>query len=120
MAIAVKRWLFTKNALVVSLALIQSKAQLLEQHMKPGEADEIIHSSLISDDFKLFASEMTGPTTIGDAIYRWLNCKKWEEIRSIFEKLSAGSNVFNELVPAYWGSPFGAVTDKFELNKVYL
>lgn len=92
------------------------KGSALEQHMKPEEGNKILHSSLISDDFKLFASEMTKPKTIGDAIFLWLNCKSEEEIRSTFEKLSAGGTISNELVPAYWGSTFGAVTDKFGIN----
>lgn len=107
---------FYKECFGGELSFNTVKGSALEEHMKPREGDKILHSSLISDDFKLFASEMTGPTTIGDAIYLWLNCKSEEEIRSIFEKLSAGGSVFNELVPAYWGSTFGAVTDKFGIK----
>ncbi|HTE32468.1 MAG TPA: VOC family protein [Chryseolinea sp.] len=92
------------------------KGSALEQHMKPEEGNKILHSSLINDDFKLFASEMTKPTTTGDAIFLWVNCKDEEEIKSTFEKLSKGGKTATELQPAYWGYDFGAVTDKFGIN----
>jgi len=107
---------FYKECFGGELSFNTVKGSALEQHMKPEEGNKILHSSLISDDFKLFASEMTIPTTVGDAIYLWLNCNNEEEINLIFGKLSVGGKIVNELIPAYWGSTFGAVTDKFGIN----
>ena len=107
---------FYKGCFGGELSFNTVKGSPLEQYMKPEEADKILHSSLISDDFKLFASEMTKPTSVGDAIFLWVNCKNEEEIKSTFEMLSEGGKVANPLEPAYWGSDFGAVTDKFGIN----
>lgn len=107
---------FYKECFGGELSFNTVKGSPLEQYMKPGEGDKILHSSLIGGDLKLFASEMTKPTSVGDAIFLWLNCKNEEEIRSVFEKLSKGGKVTAELQPAYWGTNFGAVTDKFGIN----
>lgn len=107
---------FYKECFGGELVFNTVKGSPLEQHMKPEEGDKILHSSLISENFTLFASEMTQATTTGDVIFLWVNCKSEEEIKSVFEKLSKGGKISNELVPAYWGSDFGAVTDKFGIN----
>lgn len=107
---------FYKKCFGGELTFNTVKGSPMEQYMKPEEGDKILHSSLIGDDLKLFASEMTKPTLAGDAIFLWLNCKNEDEIKSIFEKLSEGSKITASLQPAYWGSNFGAVTDKFGIN----
>lgn len=107
---------FYKECFGGELTFNTVKGSAMEQYMKPEDGDKILHSSLVSDDLKLFASEMTKPTTIGDAIFLWLNCKNEDEIKSVFDKLSRGGKITAELQPAYWGSNFGAVTDQFGIN----
>ncbi len=107
---------FYKECFGGELTFNTVKGSALEQYMKPEEGQKILHSSLVSEDLKLFASEMTKPTSAGDAIFLWLNCKNEEEIKSIYQKLSRGGKITAELQPAYWGTNFGAVTDKFGIN----
>jgi PhnB protein len=107
---------FYKECFGGELSFNTIKGSPLEQHMKPEEGDKILHSSLINKELTLFASEMTRPTTTGDTIYLWLNCKNEEEIRSLFEKLSEGGKIDVPLQPAYWGADFGAVTDRFGIS----
>ncbi|TMI71199.1 MAG: VOC family protein [Bacteroidetes bacterium] len=92
------------------------KGSPLENFMKPEEGDKILHSSLISDKLVLFASEMTKPTTVGDAIFLWINTGGDEETRSIFAKLTRDGKVTADLQMVYWGKEFGAVTDKYGIN----
>lgn len=107
---------FYKECFGGDLSFSTVKGSAMEQYMKPEEGDKILHSSLISEDLKLFASEMTKPTSVGDTVFLWLNCKSEDEIKSTFEKLSNGGKVSAPLQPAYWGANFGAVTDKFGIN----
>src|SRR5258708_20103299 len=79
---------FYKRCFGGELSFNTVKGSPLEQHMKPEEGDKILHSSLIGDDLKLFESEMTKPTSTGDAIFLWLNCKNKKEIKSTFKNLS--------------------------------
>ena len=107
---------FYKESFGGELTFNTVKGSALEAHMKPHEGDKILHSSLVSDKLILFASEMTKPTTTGDAIFLWVNTSGDEETRSVFSKLSRDGKVPVELQLAYWGTQFGAVTDKFGLN----
>ncbi len=106
---------FYKGCFGGELTFNTIKGSALEQHMKPEEGEKILHSSLIANDFLLFASEMTDPTTVGDKIVLWLNCKNEEEINSIFDKLSVGGTITAAVQPVYWGT-FGSITDKFGIN----
>mgnify|MGYP000952181127 CR=1 FL=1 len=84
--------------------------------MKSEEGDKILHSSLISDKLVLFASEMTKPTTVGDAIFLWIDTSDDEETKAIFSKLSRDGKVTAELQVTYWGTQFAAITDKYGMN----
>jgi PhnB protein len=64
----------------------------------------------------LFASEMTKPTIVGDAIFLWINTGGDEETRSIFSKLAQDGKITAELQMVYWGKEFGAITDKYGIN----
>jgi PhnB protein len=107
---------FYKECFGGELSFNTVKDSPMEQYMKPEDADKILHSSLTNGKLSLFASEMTKPTSAGDAIFLWVNCENEEEIKSVFEKLSNGGRVSASLQPAYWGSNFGAVTDRFGIN----
>ena len=106
---------FYKECFGGELTFNTVKGTAIEQHMKPEDGQKILHSSLIGNDFSLFASEMTNPTAVGDTIFLWLNCKNEEEIKSIFDKLSVGGIITAEVQPVYWGT-FGSITDKFGIN----
>jgi PhnB protein len=106
---------FYKECFGGELTFNTVKDSPIEQHMKPEDGEKILHSSLIGNDFSLFASEMTNPTAVGDTIFLWLNCKSEEEIKSIFDKLSVDGTITAEVQPVYWGT-FGSITDKFGIN----
>lgn len=107
---------FYKECFGGELSFNTVKGSPMEQFMKPEEGEKILHSSLISGDLKLFASEMTKPSSTGDSIFLWLNCNSENDIKRLFENLSRGGTVTAPLQPAYWGASFGAVTDKFGIS----
>jgi len=45
-----------------------------------------------------------------------LNLDSEEEIRRIFEGLSAGANITIPLQDTFWGAIYGALTDQFGVN----
>src|SRR5579859_5468429 len=107
---------FYKECFGGELTFNTVKGSALEGYMKPEEGNKILHASLVNDKLVLFASEMTKPTTVGDAIFLWINTNGDEETRQIFSKLSRDGKVTAEMQVAYWGTQFAAVTDKFGLN----
>ena len=49
----------------------------------------------------------------GNAVSMALNCSSDEEIRTVYEKLSAGGNKDHALEETFWGATFGDLTDKY-------
>src|SRR5690606_22133670 len=77
--------------------------------------DEIMHSSLVNGDFMIMASDMCGmgELTQGNSVQLNLNCSSSEEISGLYEKLSEGGKILNELREEFWGSTFAMVIDRF-------
>jgi len=82
----------------------------------PGEMkSRILHASLTNNKLVLMASDMVpdGGLAKGNAVSMSLVCSSEEEIRSVFEKLSAGGIKDHPLEDTFWGALFGDLTDKF-------
>ncbi len=75
----------------------------------------ILHSTLTNDGLVLMGSDMVGDNglTKGNAVSLMLNCSSEEEIKTCFEKLSAGGKKDHPLENSFWGALFGDLTDKF-------
>ncbi|MBI2632489.1 VOC family protein [Candidatus Pacearchaeota archaeon] len=84
----------------------------------PAEAqNKIMHATLKRGDFQFFASDMMrDKATIGDNISLALNCESEEQIKTLFEKLKGGGEVFMPLEKAFWGGLFGMLTDKYGIE----
>ncbi len=80
-----------------------------------GTAGEIMHSMLISNGIVIMATDMGNPEGYekGNNISLTLNCDSEEEIRSLFDKLSEGGKIGQQLKLEFWGGLFGYLTDKF-------
>ena len=85
-------------------------------NMSEAEGQQIVHSQLVNDKIVLFASEMVVPETYPNSTFLWINCDTDEEIRKIHAGLAEGGTVTGELQTAYWGTTFGAVTDRFGIK----
>ena len=108
---------FYKECFGGELNLQTIKGSALEGFIPAEEAQKILHSSLINDELSLYASEMEIKSySPGNTVFLWLNCSSEQEIKTIFTKLAAGGKIDAELQIAYWGSSFGAITDKFGMK----
>ena len=107
---------FYKECFGGELVFNTVKGSPMEQYMKPEDQDKILHSSLTNGTIQIFASEMAVPKTIGDNVHLWVNCASEAEIETLFNKLSKGGKITIDLMPAYWGATFGAVTDKYGIQ----
>ncbi|KKQ66981.1 MAG: hypothetical protein US86_C0002G0098 [Candidatus Daviesbacteria bacterium GW2011_GWA2_38_24] len=76
--------------------------------------ERIMHSTLTKDGWVLMASDMMMPEsfTKGDTVSICLVCESKEEIEDLYNKLSAGGDVFMKLEETPFGT-FAMVTDKF-------
>ncbi len=81
----------------------------------PKEAqNNVMHSTLTAEGISLMASDMMGDAgeKPGNTISLCLVCKSPEEIKIVFEKLSAGGKIVQPLKEEFFGT-FGQFTDKF-------
>ncbi len=96
------------------LEFMTGKGTPMEKDMPADKLDRIMHSTLKKDDWVLIGSDMMMERAkIGDNVGISLNCSSDEEIRSVFQKLSEGGEVFMPLEDQFWGALFGVVTDKY-------
>lgn len=87
----------------------------LSGKMPPQMKDCILHSTVTKDALVLLGSDMVAESGLlkGNAVSLMLNCSSEEEIRTCYEKLSAGGTKDHPLENSFWGALFGDITDKF-------
>jgi PhnB protein len=84
----------------------------------PGATpDKVMHASLEAGDLTIMAADMMDPSsfTKGDTVSLTLVCDSKDEIESLYKKLSAGGDVFQELGQAPFGW-YAQFTDKFGVD----
>jgi len=77
--------------------------------------NRILHATLIRDNVVLMASDMVPDEGLvrGNAVSMSLECNSEEEIKTIYERLSADGKKNHPLENTFWGALFGDLTDKF-------
>jgi PhnB protein len=78
----------------------------------------VMHAQLSKGNLQLMASDMMATTQMirGNAMALSLNCSSEDEIRTYFDKLSAGGSDISPLKVEFWGALFGMFTDKFGIR----
>ena len=87
-----------------------------DRELFPKDIDhQIMHASLRNGDFLLMASDMCGQGSPeqGNTMQLSLTCSSEEEINQLYQKLSEGGKITQELNEVFWGGLFAMVTDKF-------
>jgi PhnB protein len=82
----------------------------------PNEANKIMHAVLEADNGITFMASDTPDSmaySAGTNYTMSLSGDNETELRTYFEKLSAGGNITMPLEQAPWGDTFGSFTDKF-------
>lgn len=106
---------FYRDCLGGNLTLQTIGESPLADKMPPQMKECILHATLIKDKLVLMGSDMVGENGLkkGNAVSMVINCSSDEEIRSFYEKLSAGGNKDHALEESFWGATFGDLTDKY-------
>lgn len=96
---------------------VQTVAESPTAAEMPAEMQErVMHASLESGDLTLMGSDM-GPGAAGSGLVSLLlECASAEEIERYFERLAEGGRVTQPLVPSFWGSTFGHLTDRYGIS----
>lgn len=106
---------FYKDCLGGELTLQTIGESPLADKMPPQMKECILHATLIKDTLVLMGSDMVGENGLkkGNTVSLAINCSSDEEIRSFYEKLSAGGKKDHALEESFWGATFGDLTDKY-------
>lgn len=105
---------FYKNVFGGELTIQKVSDTDFANEMPAENRNRIMHAELKIKGLTIFASDMMrDKATVGDNISLGLDCESREEIESLFDKLSAGGEVFMPIEKPYWGGLFGVVTDKY-------
>lgn len=77
--------------------------------------DCILHATLTNGSMVLMGSDMVGEKGLqkGNHVSMAINCCSEEEIKNLYEKLSAGGQKEHALEETFWGATFGDLTDKY-------
>jgi PhnB protein len=80
-----------------------------------GIHHQVLHAYLKNGEFNLMASDMCGQGELnrGNGVQLNLDCSSEDEIRTLYQKLSEGGKVLDELKEQFWGALFAMVMDKF-------
>lgn len=93
-----------------------SPKEVLEQ-MKIDESrhDEIMHASL-KGPVNIMASDSQNASPEAKKVSLSINGTGEAQMREIFDKLSEGGKVMQQLEKMFWGDIFGSLTDKFGIE----
>ena len=104
---------FYKDCIGGELTLMVVGETPVAQQMPPEMKNNILHSSLKTDDLEIMATDMQAESfNEGNAMHLCLICKTEEELKAMWDKLSAGGKI-NQAVHEMFFGLIGTFTDKF-------
>jgi len=104
---------FYKDILGGELSLMTAGESPVANQMPASYHNSILHSSLKTENFEIMATDMVpGEFVEGNTVHMSLGCKTEKEMRSLFEKLSAGGKVNHPINQMFFGL-IGDLADKF-------
>lgn len=105
---------FYKECFGGELAFMTIGESPMAKEMPPEKQHYIVHAELKSKNLIIYGSDMMrDKALIGDNVGCALNGESEDEIKTIFNKLAQGGEIFCPLGDAFWGALFGMVTDKY-------
>ncbi|WP_068774884.1 VOC family protein [Paenibacillus sp. FJAT-26967] len=115
-------YIFSENATVQAEFYTQALGGEILSVMTHGQLpgakeelkDKVLNLSFVAAGVNFLICDSIGePVVQGNAINLCLEYGTESEAHEAFDKLSEGGNVQHPLQPAFWGSLFGQVEDKF-------
>jgi len=90
----------------------------LSAKMPQKMKDCILHSTLTKGNLVLMASDMVSAEGLikGNSVSLSLQCNSEEEIKNVFNKLSANGTIKHHLETTFWGALLGDLTDRYGNN----
>ena len=104
---------FYKEILGGELTIMVAGDSPAKDHMPADLHDQVMHSHLKSGTIEIMGSDMAPTQPVeGNTVYLALTCRDEPELKTLFEKFSAGGKVEQPLQQAFFGW-FGSLEDRF-------
>lgn len=108
---------FYKSVFGGKLEVMTNESAKMTSEDRP--ADQIMHSYLSGGHIELMASDSNMASPEAKKVSISLNGDEVEEMKKLFEALSAGAEVQYPLEKSFWGSMFGAFKDKYGIEWMF-
>lgn len=109
---------FYKNCLGGELTFQTIGETPLAAKMPKQMKESILHARLVNKSMILLGSDMVGEEGLikGNSVSLMLECDSEEEIKSCYEKLSAGGKSTHPIETSFFGALLGDLKDKYGNN----
>jgi PhnB protein len=104
------------------LSLTKVKDSAARDHMPAFQQDKLLNARLRSGNIEISSSDWLRPQQVpvrSNTVCLYLSGGTLSELKSLFEKLSAGAEVTDPLKELFFGS-YGALNDKFGVRWMFL
>lgn len=112
---------FYKSVLGGELTLTKVKDSPVKDYMQPFQQERVLHAHLQSDAMEISASDWlaVNETPIrGNTVCLFLSGGTFEDLKTLFDKLSQGAKVTDPLKEMFFGV-YGALNDKFGVRWMF-
>jgi PhnB protein len=106
---------FYKSVFGGELTLTKVGESAAKDFMPPALHDKVVNARLLSGNINISASDWLRPnekSIQGNTVCLYLSGGTYNELKTIFDKLSDGANVTDPLKEEFFGT-YGALNDKF-------
>ncbi|MBV9339846.1 MAG: VOC family protein [Acidobacteria bacterium] len=103
------------------LALTKVKESAAKDHMPAAQQDKILNAKLRTGNLEISASDWLRPNRTpirGNTVCLYLTGGTYQELKILFERLSAGADVTDPLKEQFFGT-YGALNDKFGIRWMF-
>ena len=103
------------------LELTKVKDSPAKDQLPAIQQDKVLNAHLAAGILEISASDWLAPNQTpvrGNTVCLYLTGVNLAELKTLFEKLSAGANVTNPLNPTFFGS-YGALNDRFGVRWMF-
>ena len=112
---------FYKACFGGELAAIKVKDSPIKDHMPAAQQEKTLNARLKSSNLEISASDWLAPNETpvrGNTVCLFLSGGTFQELKTIFERLSEGAQVTDPLKEMFFGT-YGALNDKFGVRWMF-
>ncbi len=95
------------------VALFRDMPEEMKQHFPRDTDNYVMHAEMVINGTQVWIGDTTQGITSGDMVSLSVPLSSPEEVRSTFDKLKEGGEVYMELEPTFYSPLFGTVRDRF-------